>query len=243
MVLGFSKILPKGRCSNNQQHPLLEAALQEHWRVLDFPAGSLDDVHLWLILQQLDWHSPRRQKSSTRIMQFSVWPGDLRVVAVAVFFLLVLVFPWCASVVKPKKSFLYFAHFSTASLTARTLERDRNRGKKCALSGSISGAGKSIEIRLRRPPLFQLYMLVAQLNAVVIFCSLHGSAFAVDFAILRSHSWCCQTVPKMRPWKSFSFVFLQSVQFIFEVCCIKVAEAQRFWFQWSFVAYGGRKGN
>ena len=33
----------------------------------------------------------------------------------------------------------------------------------CALSGSISGAGKSIEIRLRMcgPPLFQLYVLVA----------------------------------------------------------------------------------
>ena len=33
----------------------------------------------------------------------------------------------------------------------------------CALSGSISGAGKSSEIRLRMcgPPLFQLFMLVA----------------------------------------------------------------------------------
>ena len=36
-------------------------------------------------------------------------------------------------------------------------------------------------------------------NAVVIFCSLHGSAFSVDFAILRSHFWYRQTVPKMRP--------------------------------------------
>ena len=81
------------------------------------------------------------------------------------------------------------------------------------------------------------------------FCSLHGSAFAVDFAILRSHFWYRQTVPKMRPWKSFSFVFLLSgalgpkngtaraVPFLgpclgsfFEVCCIKVAEAQRFGF-------------
>ena len=55
----------------------------------------------------------------------------------------------------------------------------------CALSGSISGAGKSIEIRLRMcgPPLFQLYMLVASLNTVVNFFSLHGSAFAVDFAV------------------------------------------------------------
>ena len=71
----------------------------------------------------------------------------------------------------------------------------------CALSGSISGAGKSIEIRLRMcgPPLFQLYMLVASLNAVVIFCLLHWSAFAVDSAILRSHFWYRQTVPKMGP--------------------------------------------
>ena len=33
------------------------------------------------------------------------------------------------------------------------------------------------------PPLFQLYILVAYLNAIVIFCLLHGSAFAVDFAV------------------------------------------------------------
>ena len=31
-----------------------------------------------------------------------IWPGDLRVVAVAVFFLVVLGFPWCASFMKPK---------------------------------------------------------------------------------------------------------------------------------------------
>ena len=44
----------------------------------------------------------------------------------------------------------------------------------CALSGSISGAEKSIEIRFRMcgPPLFQLYACCL-LNAVVIFCSLH----------------------------------------------------------------------
>ena len=30
---------------------------------------------------------------------------------------------------------------------------------------------------------FQIYMLVAKINAVVIFCLLQGSAFAVDFAI------------------------------------------------------------
>ena len=66
-------------------------------------------------------------------------------------------------------------------------------------SGSISGAGKSIEIRLRMcgPPLFQLYKRVAKINAVVIFCLLHRPAFAVDFAILRSHFWYRQTVPKM----------------------------------------------
>ena len=47
--------------------------------------------------------------------------------------------------------------------------------------------------------LFQLYMLVAKINAVVIFCLLHGPAFAVDFAILRSYFWYRQTVPKMGP--------------------------------------------
>ena len=59
--------------------------------------------------------------------------------------------------------------------------------------------------------LFQIYMLVAlKLNPVVIFCLLQGSAFAVDFAILRSHFWYRQTVPKMGPWKCFSFVLLLS---------------------------------
>ena len=48
-----------------------------------------------------------------------IWPGDLRVVAVAVFLFVVLVFPWFASLVKPK-GFILFAHFSTASLTVRT---------------------------------------------------------------------------------------------------------------------------
>ena len=43
-------------------------------------------------------------------------------------------------------------------------------------SGSISGAGKLIEIRLRMcgPPLFQLYMLVASLNAVSFFVCCTG---------------------------------------------------------------------
>ena len=48
-----------------------------------------------------------------------IWPGDLRVVAVAVFLLVVLVFPWFASFVKPK-CFILLAYFSTASLTVRT---------------------------------------------------------------------------------------------------------------------------
>ena len=58
-----------------------------------------------------------------------------------------------------------------------------------ALSGSIFGAGKSIEIRLRKcgPPLFQISMLFAK-QTHLYFCS-DGSAFAVDFAILRSHFW------------------------------------------------------
>ena len=82
-----------------------------------------------------------------------------------------------------------------------------------------------------------------------MFCLLHGSAFAVDFAILRSLFWYRQTIPKMGPWKCFSFVLLlscacgpkkwdrQAVPFLgpclgsfFEVFCIKVAEAQRFGF-------------
>ena len=48
-----------------------------------------------------------------------IWPGDLRVVAVAVFLVFVGVFPWFASFVKPK-GFILFAHFYTASLTVRT---------------------------------------------------------------------------------------------------------------------------
>ena len=34
---------------------------------------------------------------------------------------------------------------------------------------------------------------------IVILCLWQGSAFAVDFAILRSHFWYRQTVPKMGP--------------------------------------------
>ena len=47
-----------------------------------------------------------------------IWPGDLRVVAFAVFLFVVFVFPWFASFVKPK-GFILFA-FSTASHTVRT---------------------------------------------------------------------------------------------------------------------------
>ena len=36
-------------------------------------------------------------------------------------------------------------------------------------------------------------------KCIVILCLLQGSAFAVDFAILRSHFWYRQTVPKMGP--------------------------------------------
>ena len=54
----------------------------------------------------------------------------------------------------PGGAALQSPHWSKGTETADTT---------CALSGSISGAGKSIEIRLRMcgPPLFQLYMLVA----------------------------------------------------------------------------------
>ena len=48
-----------------------------------------------------------------------IWPGDLRVVAVAVFLFVVLFFHGFASFVKPK-GFLLFAHYFTASLTVRT---------------------------------------------------------------------------------------------------------------------------
>ena len=79
------------------------------------------------------------------------------------------------------------------------------------------------------------------------FCSLHGSAFAVDFAILRSDFWYRQTVPKWDRENAFLCSFTkQCMRFqngtaggpilgpclrsFFEVFCIKVAEAQRFGF-------------
>ena len=69
-------------------------------------------------------------------------------------------------------------------------------------------------------------------SPVVIYL-LHGSAFAVDFAILRSHFWNRQTVPKWNRESAFLLFFNRShfwnrvpVHFLF--FCIKVAEAQRF---------------
>ena len=78
----------------------------------------------------------------------------------------------------------------------------------CALSGSIFGAGKSIEIRLRMcgpPPVPNLYVFYWDKRSCN-FC-LDGSAFAVDFAV---SFWYRQTVPKMGPWKCFSFLLLLS---------------------------------
>ena len=59
-----------------------------------------------------------------------IWPGDLRVVAVAVFCLFLL-FLCCASVVKPK-SFIFFAHFfyRFSHCQDRALERDRPQQRK-----------------------------------------------------------------------------------------------------------------
>ena len=83
------------------------------------------------------------------------------------------------------------------------------------------------------------------------FCLLHGLAFAVDFAILRSHFWYRQTVPKNGTVNVLFFCSFtklcarsqkwdrQAVPFLgpclgsfFEVFCIRVrvAEAQRFGF-------------
>ena len=64
-----------------------------------------------------------------------------------------------------------------------------------------------------------------------MFCLLHGSAFAVDFAILRSLFWYRQTVPKMGPWKCFSFVLLLSC------ACGPFGTVFRFIF-WSFLYQG-----
>jgi len=87
---------------------------------------------------------------------------------------------------------------------------------------------------------FQIYMLFAKINAVVIFCLLQGSAFAVDFAIFavsflvppdgpkkwdRGSAFFCSFL-SCACGPSFGTVF----RFIFEVFCIRVAEAQSFGF-------------
>ena len=48
------------------------------------------------------------------------------------------------------------------------------------------------------------FLFVARVGLCCWFCD-----FAVSF-LVRSHFWYRQTVPKMRPWKCFSFVFLLS---------------------------------
>ena len=82
----------------------------------------------------------------------------------------------------------------------------------CALSGSISGAGKSIQIRLRMcgPPLFPTLYACCLTKRSCHFLFVAGSAFAVNFAILRSHFWYRQTVPKNETVKVLFFVFLLS---------------------------------
>ena len=44
-----------------------------------------------------------------------------------------------------------------------------------------------------------LCLLLKKQNVDMVFCFVLGSAHAVDFAILRSHFWYRQTVPKMGP--------------------------------------------
>ena len=79
-------------------------------------------------------------------------------------------------------------------------------------------------------------MLVAQINAVLIFCLLHWSAFAVDFAILRSHFLVPPDGPKMGRESAFFCSFTKLCMWspclgsFFKVFCIRVAEAQCFGF-------------
>ena len=109
-----------------------------------------------------------------------------------------------------------------------------------------------LEQTLSAVVLFQICMLVAWIKAVVIL--LYGSAFAVDFAILWSHFWYRQTVPKMdrenafffcsftpqlcmrsQKWDRLAVPFLGlSLGSFFEVFCIRVEEAQCFGFNWLF---------
>ena len=121
----------------------------------------------------------------------------------------------------------------------------------CALSGSISGAGKSIEIRLRMcgPPLFQTlygccltkrschFLVVARVGLCCWFCD-----FAVSFLVppdgpkngtVKVLFFCSFTKLCMRSqkWDRQAVPFLGPCSgSFFEVFCIKVAEAQRFGF-------------
>ena len=49
------------------------------------------------------------------------------------------------------------------------------------------------------PPRSKFICLSLNKRSCIFFCLLHGSAFAVDFATLRSHFLYRQTVPKMGP--------------------------------------------
>ena len=91
------------------------------------------------------------------------------------------------------------------------------------------------------------FLFVARVGLCCWFCD-----FAVSF-LVPPDGPKNETVPKMRPWKSFSFVFLLSgacgpkngtmFRFIFWSLLYQGCRSATFWFQWSFVAYGGRKGN
>ena len=71
-----------------------------------------------------------------------IWPGDLRVVAVAVFLSVLLVFPWFASFVKPKVS--YFLHTFLPLLSEPESEIGRNRGNKSrTLAPGFPSSGSS----------------------------------------------------------------------------------------------------
>ena len=82
----------------------------------------------------------------------------------------------------------------------------------------MSGAGKSSEIRLRMcgPPLYQLYMLVALINAIVIVCCMGRPLLCIlrfcglifgtvppegpkngTVKVLSVLSLCCECNPKM----------------------------------------------
>ena len=82
----------------------------------------------------------------------------------------------------------------------------------------------------------------------VVICLLHGSAFAVDFAILRSHFWNRQTVPKWNRESAFLLFFNRShfwnrVPVHFFIFFVSRLQKRNVLVQSSFVAYGDRKGN